>query len=46
MSRKRILIVEDMRSVALAYAVQIEKAGHACVCVETAAAALAAIEAR
>jgi two-component system, repressor protein LuxO len=45
MSRKRILIVEDMRSVALAYAVQIEKAGHACVCVETAAAALAAIEA-
>lgn len=43
MSRKRILIVEDMPSLALAYAAFIEKAGHETVIADTGAAALNAI---
>jgi two-component system repressor protein LuxO len=43
MPRHRILIVEDMPSLALAYAAQIEKAGHEPVVADSAAGALNAI---
>jgi two-component system repressor protein LuxO len=43
MSRKRILIVEDLPSLAIAYAAHIEKAGYETVIADTGAAALKAI---
>ncbi len=43
MSRRRILIVEDLASLGIAYAAQVEKAGHDAVVVETAAGALQAM---
>lgn len=43
MPRHRILIVEDMPSLALAYAAQVEKAGHEPVVADSAAGALNAI---
>lgn len=44
MSRERILIVEDLPSLALAYAAQIEKAGYQPVVANTAGAAIAAVK--
>lgn len=43
MARAKILIVEDLASLAMAYAAQIEKAGHQPVVAHSAAAALSAI---
>lgn len=43
MSRDRILIVEDLQSLAIAYAAQVEKAGYEAVVANTATAALDAV---